>query len=228
MDTNSDPLIVAAAFLLALTLAAGALYHEFGPRERGRSSSSAGSLAAGTPIRTSEVAGVATHPGPSAAAADPKELRVEPESTPVDRRDCTELRLSHLRTRGERQWFVDNCMFLTKRANASSADPRQALLAAGYSLEPHAENRSATGVGTSPPVWLSPQNATGIATDWLMSNSPVQITIGPAECTPIWINGHWVVTCNVTLAGCSGSYCAASLSVCVFSEEPVVVPDAYC
>jgi hypothetical protein len=82
-------------------------------------------------------------------------------------------------------------------------------------------------VRATPPAWLSGHNAISLATDWMTSNSPVALVVEPAGCNAIWLNGHWVVTCRVGLAGCTGERCEASLSVCVFSD-PVVVPDLSC
>jgi hypothetical protein len=121
-------------------------------------------------------------------------------------------------------------MFRNRQAAAQQARAgnwQESLETAGISLRAP-ENRSAIGVGDSPPAWLSPHNAIGLGLDWIDANAPVRLTAGEHDCNAIWINGHWVVTCSVTLAGCSGAHCVASLSLCVFAEEPIVVPDLRC
>jgi hypothetical protein len=66
------------------------------------------------------------------------------------------------------------------------------------------------------------------ATDWISNDSPMILTVEPPGCTAIWLNGHWSVSCLVRLAGCTGTTCVASLSLCVFASDPVVLPDRLC
>jgi hypothetical protein len=127
-------------------------------------------------------------------------------------------------------------MFLSKKngaANAGQQSVRQKdlearLQAAGFSLAEPTPRRSVGSAGATPPPELTPQVAVAKAVQWIPDNTPVMLTVGTGDCTPVWLNGHWVVTCNVTLDGCAISYCVASLSVCVFSTEPAVVPDRFC
>jgi hypothetical protein len=66
-----------------------------------------------------------------------------------------------------------------------------------------------------------------MAVDWMRDNSPVDLIVYEEGCNAVWLNGHWVVTCPVGLAGCTGERCEAVLSFCVFSD-PVVLPDLSC
>jgi hypothetical protein len=154
------------------------------------------------------------------------------------------MRGTRLRTRGERRWYIDNCLFVARRAQQAAAasapsrgqdgtvrpgdEWRSLLRAAGFSLDEATPSRSALEFQATPPPWLSGQNAVGMAIDWMTSNSPVELLVAPGGCNAIWLNGHYVVTCAVGLGGCSGERCEAVLSFCVFSSEPVVVPDLSC
>jgi len=162
-------------------------------------------------------------------------------ATPVrsDRESCEELREVHNRTRSERAWYIDNCMFLARKAReagqnvavsaAARAEGVEAQLqAAGFSLEAPGPRRAAAGASAPPPPELTSKVAVSMAVEWIPENTPVIVSLGEDDCTPVWLNGHWVVTCNVTLDGCTFDYCVASLSVCVYPTEPMLVPDLLC
>ncbi len=186
----------------------------------------------------SDVAGVQRTQRQATTTTRAKTKRVEAAATPAppERHDCDELRGIHDRTRGERQWFIDNCLFLSKKNKNAQAEERvqssedwtEQLQAAGFSLAEPTPRRAVTDARSTPPPAFSREVAIAKAVEWIPDNTPVMLTVGTGDCTPVWLNGHWVVTCNVTLEGCSGSYCVASLSVCVFSTEPAVVPDRFC
>jgi hypothetical protein len=196
----------------------------------------ANSTAAG---RFSDVAGVQrsqAQANTKPTRGKPKRVKAAATPAPPDRLDCDALRGIHDRTRGERQWFIDNCMFLSKKNRTTQggqqsvrrADVEAQLQAAGFSLAEPTPRRSVGNAAATPPPELTPQVAVAKAVQWIPDNTPVMLTVSTGDCTPVWLNGHWVVTCNVTLDGCSGSHCVASLSVCVFSTEPAVVPDRFC
>jgi hypothetical protein len=154
--------------------------------------------------------------------------RATPTTRP-DRQDCDALRGVHDRTRSERQWFIDNCMFLSKKQPAKSKPWTAQLQAAGFSLgDQPAPRRSALEADTTPPPTLTRQVAIGEATHWITNDSPVSLSIESDGCNAVWLNGHWVVTCSVRLAGCQGESCVASLSLCVFATDPAIVPDQLC
>jgi hypothetical protein len=175
---------------------------------------------------------------PTRARAQKRERNAQPTPVHVDRQDCSVLRGRHDRTRSERQWYIDNCLFLSRKARDAGLIPNRdiqpnpnfeaQLQAAGFSLDETPPRRSAGQAGATPPPELTASVAVMKAVDWIPDNTPVTVSLAPADCTPIWLNGHWVVTCDVTLEGCSYQYCVASLSVCVFPTEPAIVPDLYC
>jgi hypothetical protein len=184
------------------------------------------------------------------AVASPESIVPQPRGEPVaappeepDRQDCEAMRGTRLRTRGERRWYIDNCLFVARRAQQTAAadearrrdgpvliddEWRTLLRAAGFSLEETPPNRSAIELNATPPPWLSSHNAIGMAIDWMVGSSPVELLVAPEGCNAIWLNGHFVVTCRVGLGGCTGARCEAVLSFCVFSSEPLVVPDLSC
>jgi hypothetical protein len=158
---------------------------------------------------------------------------VAPTPVHIDRQDCAALRNVHDRTRSERVWYIENCMFLSRKGVAPrqvesvSADVLEDLRAAGFSLEQPSTQRSPDANATPPPD-LTSSVAVQKAVDWIPDNTPVAVTVLAGACTPIWLNGHWVVTCNVGIDGCTVAPCEAVLSVCVFPTEPVLVPDLLC
>ena len=231
-DSLWEKLLLVAACVIAVSLAVAGARREFFHHSPDAASTTVQSGGAVQPTEqsSSDVAGVAATP----VRKVPQRVQAEPTATPPARTGCDALRGVHDRTRVERQWFLDNCMFLSRRAaQASTPAPPEArwraiLQAAGFSLAEPAPSRSATEMDATPPAWLSAPAAIDMASSWLMANSPVAVTIDPSACIPIWINGHWVVTCDVHLTGCSGPLCVASLAMCVFTSDPMVVPDLRC
>jgi hypothetical protein len=159
-----------------------------------------------------------------------------PTPVPPERHDCALLKGQHDRTRAERRWYIDNCLFLARKARAAGAgveaqadnDIVAQLQAAGFTLDESAPRRAVQDAAATPTSDLTADVAVAMAVDWIPANTPVMVSVAAGDCTPIWLNGHWVVTCNVTLEGCAVTYCMASLSVCVFPTEPAVVPDRFC
>lgn len=156
--------------------------------------------------------------------------------TRPDEFDCAFLKPRHDRSREERLWYIDNCIFLSRKNRAQDVAPgvqtrdgiEAQLQAAGFTLDAGAPRRSATDAGATPTSELTADVAVAMTVDWIPDNTPVNVSLTTGDCIPIWLNGHWVVTCTVTLEGCAGTNCVASLSVCVFPTEPAIVPDRFC
>jgi hypothetical protein len=227
---------IAAAFLLLL-----------GKREFFDSDASSPNESVAAPISTpeggalladgfSDVAGAerSDAEADSSSSGQPGGRTVRPTPTRADRLDCAALRNVHDRTRSERVWYIDNCMFVKRnaglpgQAGSANADVEALLQAAGFSLEDPSTRRSAGQAGALPPDNLTSADAVALAVDWIPDNTPVTVSVASGDCTPVWLNGHWVVTCDVAFDGCTVAPCAATLAVCVFADDPVVVPDLLC
>jgi hypothetical protein len=176
------------------------------------------SVTGATP-RTSNVAAAVRAP----ARNKPRKTKASATPTPQPRASCTELRSAHDRTRAERQWFIDQCLFAARRTPQALAS---LLRAQGLGVSAAGNGRSASSA--TPPPWLTNVVAVAEAVAWMESRAPLALNAYDQTCVPIWLNGHWVVTCQVSLVGCSGPQCVASLSLCVFSTEPLIVTDPNC
>ena len=178
---------------------------------------------------TSEVAAAERTPIRQTQRQTQRPARAAATAAPADRTDCAAMRGTKLRTRAERQWVIDNCLFLS-RGNAQravhQAAPTTATRARPTTPAPHQPASIATATPPSPQLTRSA--AIARAADWLTLSSPVDYAVDPAACTAIWLNDHWVVTCQVSLTGCSGAQCAASVSLCVFGSRPMIVADSRC
>lgn len=180
------------------------------------------SVTAATP-RTSNVAAAVRAP----AQSKPRKAKATATPTPLPRTSCAELRSVHDRTRAERQWFIDTCLFAARRTPQATPQALASLLRAqGLGVSAAGNGRSASSA--TPPPWLTNAVAVAEAVAWMESQAPLAFIADDQTCVPIWLNGHWVVTCQVSLAGCSGPQCVASLSLCVFSTEPLIVTDPNC
>jgi hypothetical protein len=219
--------LLTAATLIACCLAIAALYNIVRP-DRPRESAGAfeqqGSL-------SSEVAGAEQSPDPGAAPR-PREAQPRTKRAPTpphaDRTDCDALRGVHDRTKTERQWFLDNCMFLSRKA-------RQANGTAGArSGGERAGSESSAGlpitqkVMDDPPAWLSNDRAIELTVEWIELSQPIAYYTNPDGCTAVWLNGHYAVTCYAAPMGCAGPLCEGVIAACVFASRPIVVPDARC
>jgi len=172
---------------------------------------------------TSNVAAAARAP----AQSKPRQTKASATPTPQPRASCAELRSAHDRTRAERQWFIDQCMFTARRTPQATPQALASLLyAQGLGVSAAGNGRSAASA--TPPPWLTNVVAVAEAVAWMESQAPLALNAYDQTCVPIWLNGHWVVTCQVSLVGCSGPQCVASLSLCVFSTEPLIVTDPNC
>lgn len=238
-DSLWEKLLVLAAFAVAVCFAVAGAHKVFFEHESLVARPEAAAVEATPP--SSDVAAAVVSPETSARRSE----AVAAAPTEADRHDCAAMRGTRLRTQGERRWYIDNCLFVARRAQqtavaggaahgravptvAAADEVRTLLRAAGFSLDEATPSRSALEYQATPPPWLSSHNAIGMAVDWMTSNSPVDLIVAPADCNAIWLNGHFVVTCPVGLGGCSGERCEAVLSFCVFSSEPLVVPDLSC
>ena len=174
-----------------------------------------------TPVQRSERQAVArTKPvARTKAAATPE---------PPARTDCAALRGVHNRTRYERLWFIDNCMFLSLKKGQAPASRAAPTSTRARPATPSAGQPSASAVATPIPPQLTRGAAIASVVEWLRLSSTMDYGIGADDCTAVWLNDHWVVTCLFDLTGCAGSQCAGSISLCVFGSHPMIVPDSRC
>jgi hypothetical protein len=225
-----EKVFVVVGCVVAVSLAFAGARKEFSHHSPNAAGASVQSVQAvqTTEQLSSDVAGVAATPVRKVRQRAQARVKAPAAPTPVDRTDCSEMRTTHLRTRAERQWFIDNCLYLSRKKPQPAQEWTAQLQAAGFSLAQPTPRRSASEAESTPPPSLTRQVAMSKATDWISNDSPMILTVEPPGCTAIWLNGHWVVSCSVRLAGCTGPTCVASLSLCVFASDPVILPDRLC
>ncbi len=200
----------AAAVLLIAGLAIGAIFmlasNAFGGGG-GRKQ-----VAAGSPRSTATL--LPARPTPTAIVIA---VPTPPTAAPTDRTTCDAIRGTDYRSDSERQFFEQNC--LTPVDQPPSPDGGGPP--AGPPSEPPPPQP------TEGPLVVDAGNAAEFATYWIEHNAP-QAYIDVGQCNALQAGGHWVVTCNANLAGCQGSVCATTISVCVFADPLQVRPSDQC
>ena len=143
-------------------------------------------------------------------------IRDTPTPTvPPDRTNCDEIRGTAYRSDYEREWFILNCgepTFVPDQPPGPPGPPGP---------PPPVQQPSPTPV----PEFTS-ADAIARAVSWLRSESPTHYTVSAGSCSAISVAGHWVVTCNGSLQGCTGSACLVTVSVCVESTGATRPSDA--
>jgi hypothetical protein len=135
-----------------------------------------------------------------------------PTAAPTDRTTCDAIRGTSYSSDTERRFFEQDCVTPT----AEPATPGHGGGGNPPSPEP-----------TESPFVVDAGNAAEFAAYWIEHNASKAYTdVGP--CNVVQAGNHWVVTCNANLAGCQGSVCAATVSVCVFSDPLQVRPADQC
>ena len=226
-----ERLLLLAALLIASSLGVAGAYGFVGKQFRDHSAD-AQTAAVQTQADeqlTSEVAAAERTPIRQTQRQTQRPARAAATAAPPDRTDCAAMRGTKLRTRAERQWVIDNCLFLARKnpqAAANRAAPTTATRARPTTPSPRQPASIATATPPSPQLTRSAAIANAV--QWLALSAPMDYGVGPEDCTAVWLNDHWVVTCQVRLTGCSGAQCAASVSLCVFGSHPVIVADSRC
>jgi hypothetical protein len=140
-----------------------------------------------------------------------------PTAAPTDRTTCDAIRGTNYNSESERLFFEQNCMTPTAEpSNPGAGD-------GGPPAEPPTEPPPAPTEG--PPV-VDAGNAAEFAVYWIEHNASQYTDVGP--CNVVQTGSYWVVTCNANLAGCQGSVCATTVSVCVFPDPLQVRPADQC
>ncbi len=132
---------------------------------------------------------------------------------PTDRQDCEAIRGASYRSDAERAFFQQHCVTPT----APLANPRPGQ---GHPTQP--PPLPAPPTAPPQPGGFTASDAIGLAVYWIAHNAPKAYTADASLCNAVDSAGHWVVTCPASLAGCQGSVCQTTLSVCVFTDPPQV------
>ena len=227
-----ERLLLLSALLIASSLGVAGAYGFVGKQFRDHSAD-AQTAAVQTQTDeqlTSEVAAAERTPIRRTQRQTQRPARAAATAAPPDRTDCAAMRGTKLRTRAERQWVIDNCLFLSRgkaQAAANRAAPTTSTRARPTTPAPRGQS-TPIAAATPPSPQLTRSAAIANAVEWLALSAPMDYGVGPESCTAIWLNDHWVVTCQVSLTGCSGAQCAASVSLCVFGSRPMIVADSRC
>jgi hypothetical protein len=151
--------------------------------------------------------------------------------TPTGRTDCDAMRGTFLRTRTERQWFIDHCLFVSRaRSQAAATAPRGTVIRPSGNTPVRPTPVSLTPLPATPTSFRPMTSAAAIdlVVEWITNDSPVSYYVDPQSCNAIWLNGHWVVTCPVSLMACQGAQCSGTISFCVFAAHPQILSDSRC
>lgn len=169
-----------------------------------------------------------TGPAPTATPIDVAVASL-PTRSAANRENCDEIRGSEYLSDEERDWFLANCeseddggtTVVSRPPGSGPAQPPQ-----GGSSPPPPPPPPPT---QPPPTGgLSSSEAISLAIGWMTYDAPEAYVVDGGSCSAVQIGDHWVVTCQATIAGCQGSVCAATLSVCVFDDPRRVVPTDQC
>jgi hypothetical protein len=147
---------------------------------------------------------------PTTAATQPPAVAT---AQPAGRQDCAAIRGTSYQSEAERAFFQQNCL-----------EPAEEPAPAANAGQPTAAPPAATPV----PGGSDASNAIGLAVDWIAQHASPSYTTDAGSCNALQASGHWVVTCNARLAGCQGSICEATVSVCVLSDLTGVRPSGEC
>jgi hypothetical protein len=140
-------------------------------------------------------------------------------AAPANRQDCNAISGTGYKSDAERLFFEQNCVTPTAEpSNPGNGD-------GGPPTEPPTEPPQPQP--TEGPVVVDAGNAAEFAVYWIEHNASQAYTdVGP--CNVVQSGSHWVVTCNANVAGCQGSVCATTISVCVFPDPLEVRPANQC
>jgi hypothetical protein len=139
-----------------------------------------------------------------------------PTPAPTDRTTCDAIRGTDYRSDSERQFFEQNCLTPVDQPSDPGQGPGPTAVPPTVPPEP-----------TEGPLVVDAGNAAEFATYWIEHNAPQAYT-DVGQCNVVQAGSHWVVTCHANLAGCQGSVCATTVSVCVFSDPLQVRPADQC